>query len=65
LAGPAGTWKVVQAYSPTATFSWSTTGAGPGTYSFSVWVRDTSSNGISGNSSGRWDAFSSGTYTLH
>jgi len=64
IAAPGGTWKIVQAYSTSATYTWNTTGAAAGTYAISVWVRDTSSVGTSGNSTGRWDAYSSGTYSL-
>src|SRR6266567_3813447 len=38
-----GSWTIVQAYSPTATFSWNTTGLPAGTYRYSVWARDASS----------------------
>jgi spore germination protein YaaH len=62
---PGGTYQVAQDYSTIATFSWATTGLGPGQYRFSVWAKDTNSAGASGNSSGRWDAYNNGsTYTL-
>jgi len=37
------TWTIVQAYSATNTFNWTTTGLPLGTYKYSVWVRDASS----------------------
>src|SRR5216683_2146488 len=50
LAPGSSTWTIVQAYSTSATFNWTTTGLPAGTYRFSVWVRDSSSSGISCNS---------------
>ena len=41
--GQNGIWKIVQDYSPTSTFSWSTTGLAPGTYGLEVDVRNQSS----------------------
>jgi alpha-tubulin suppressor-like RCC1 family protein len=41
---PAGTWSEVQAYSPSATFSWNTSAAVSGNYSFQVWVRASGSS---------------------
>jgi len=64
IADPGGNWRMVQAYSTSATYTWNTAGAARGTYSISVWVRDASSNGVNGNSTGRWDAYSSGHYSL-
>jgi hypothetical protein len=64
LAPGATTWTLAQAYSATATLAWSTTGKAAGTYHVSVWVRDASSAGTSGNSSGTWDAYNSSQYTL-
>jgi PQQ-like domain len=57
LAPGAGAYQMVQAYSATRTFAWNTTGLAPGSYRFSIWVRDTSSSGIYGNQFGRWDAY--------
>jgi len=58
-------FTMVQDYSATGTFSWSTSGLVPGTYHFAVWARDTNSAGASGNASGRWDTYNNGTaYTL-
>jgi hypothetical protein len=41
---PGGTWTLVEAYSPSATYNWNTTGKAPGSYLFSVWARDASSS---------------------
>jgi len=57
LLPPGGTWALAQAYSPTAAYSWDTTGLAPGTYRFSVWARDASS----GNS---YDSFSAFDYAV-
>jgi hypothetical protein len=64
LAPGSGAWTVAQPYSNSATFNWTTTGRAVGTYSFSVWVRDTSSAGTACNSLGCLDAFVGATYTL-
>jgi len=57
ILAPAGSWKIAQAYSSSATFTWNTTPPS-GTYSYSVWVRDASS-------AAAYDAFLPGTtYTL-
>src|SRR5260370_40702093 len=64
MAAPGGSWKIVQAYSTSSTFNWSTTGAAAGTYSLSVWVRDASSIGTTADGGGRYDARRSGSYTL-
>src|SRR5260370_10581236 len=55
---------MVQAYSTSAAWQWSTSGATAGTYFVAVWARDSNSAGTSGNNFGRWDAFSSTQYTL-
>jgi len=59
-----GGWQIVQPYSSSATFTWTTTSKPAGVYSISVWVRDASSVGVNGNSTGRWDAYASGQYSL-
>jgi hypothetical protein len=65
LAPGATAYTVAQAYSPSATFDWSTTGLPPGVYRFSVWVKDADSGGAAGNAAGRWDAYNSTVaYTL-
>jgi len=64
LAPGSSTWMLAQAYSPSATFNWSTTGLPAGTYHFSVWVRDSSSAGTTSTSLGTFDAFVGNSYTL-
>jgi hypothetical protein len=65
LAPGSTTWKIAQAYSSTATFTWSTVGLPAGTYRYTVWVRDSSSSGTNSNSLGRFDSYSPATtYTL-
>ena len=62
---PGSQWQVVQAYSSSATFIWSTTGLAPGSYLYTVWARDSSSPGTSCGSLGCEDAYFPGTaYTL-
>jgi hypothetical protein len=55
---------MAQAYSSSGTFNWTTAGKAPGVYHISVWARDAGSSGSSGNSIGRWDAYTSFSYTL-
>jgi hypothetical protein len=58
-------YQVVEDYSTSASYTWNTAGLVPGTYRFSIWARDTSSTGVYGNTSGRWDAYNNNTvYTL-
>ena len=58
LLPPGGTWSIVQPYSSSASFNWSTAGRAAGSYLFSVWVRDLSSQAS-------YDAYdSSHSYTL-
>ena len=64
LAPGASSWAVVQPYSTSNTFSWSTTGKAPGAYQVAVWVRDASSAGVFSNTFGAWDVFSSIAYTV-
>jgi hypothetical protein len=64
LAPGASSWTLAQSYSSSGSFRWDTTGKPPGTYYFSVWVRDAGSAGTSGNSFGTWDAYNSSQYTL-
>jgi spore germination protein YaaH len=61
---PGGPWVLAQAYSSSPTFNWTTSGLPAGSYRFSVWARDASSPGTSGNSPNRYDAFSAFQYTL-
>jgi hypothetical protein len=58
------TWKVVQAWSTAATWTWSTTSVPAGTYRFSVWAKDAASSGLISNSLGRYDASAALPYTL-
>src|SRR5207249_3537748 len=43
VLAPGGGWTIVQTYSTSATFSWTTTGLPAGVYRYSVWVHDASS----------------------
>jgi uncharacterized protein (DUF2141 family) len=65
LAPGASAYQLAQDYSTSPTLTWNTTGLVPGTYRFSVWVKDAGSGGAFGNSAGRWDAYNNDTlYTL-
>ena len=64
LAPGSTTWTIAQAYSASATFNWTTTGLAPGTYRFSVWVRDAGSAGTNSNSLGSYDTFGGTNYSL-
>jgi len=64
LAPGSQTWKVVQAYSTSATYIWGTTGAAIGGYRFIVKARDMSSAGLAGSSLGTWDVYVATQYTL-
>jgi hypothetical protein len=55
---------VAQAYSTNAKFNWDTTMGIGGLYYLSLWARDASSTGISGDSLGKWDAYKATTYYL-
>ena len=58
ILAPGGSWTVMQTYSTSATFTWNTAGKPPGTYLYSVWVRDATS-------SAGYDAYFPGTaYTV-
>ncbi|HEX9476022.1 MAG TPA: hypothetical protein VGA41_05150 [Candidatus Dormibacteraeota bacterium] len=60
IQGPGGAWTIVQGYSSSSTFNWSTAGLPPGTYNFDVWVRQS-------GSTASWEAHISPnpTYTLN
>ena len=47
-SAPSGStaWTTAQAYSTSATFTWNTSGKAPGTYHYSVWVRDAGSSDL-------------------
>jgi len=66
LLAPGGaSYVMVRDYSSTATFTWTTTGLTVGAYRFSVWAKDSTSGGASGNASGRWDTYNnSAVYNL-
>lgn len=64
LAPGASSWQLAQAYSSSATYRWNTTGLAPGSYGISIWVRDSTSRGTSGNTSGRWDTYAAGQYRI-
>jgi uncharacterized protein YkwD len=65
LAPGSTTWTIAQPYSGTSTFTWNTTGLSPGTYRYTVWVRDASSAGTACNNLGCFDAYFTATnYTL-
>ena len=64
---PAGshTWQVAQPYSSSATLNWNTSGLAAGSYLYTVWARDTSSQGSSCSSLGCNDAyFSAAAFAL-
>jgi len=64
LLPPVGSWTVAQPYSLNSTFNWDTTGQAPGTYHFSVWVRDASSSGAFGTPPNTYDAYSTLDFAL-
>ncbi len=64
LAPGSHIWRVVQPYSTSATFSWTTTGAGTGTYRFIVKAQDASSAGLATSNLGTWDVYIAPQYTL-
>jgi polyvinyl alcohol dehydrogenase (cytochrome) len=53
-----GTWHLKRGFMSDPTWSWDTTGLGPGTYTVHVWANQ------SGDSTARWEAFASSTVTL-
>ena len=65
MAPGASAYTLARDYSTSNTYAWNTTGLVPGTYRFSVWVRDSGSGGAFGNAAGRWDAYDNATtYSL-
>jgi hypothetical protein len=64
LAPGSATWRIVQGYTTSAGFTWTTTGSPAGIYRITVWVRDTSSVGRFSDAAGRWDASINTQYTL-
>ena len=57
LLPPGGAWRLAQAYSSSATFSWNTNGLKAGAYRFSVWAKDAAT-------SSAYDSFSAFPYAL-
>src|SRR5262249_15478107 len=57
-------YQLLQDYSTTPTYAWSTGGLTPGSYRFVVWARDANSTGAFGNGLGRWDVVAALTYRL-
>lgn len=64
LRSPAGAWSMVRPYAVTNSFAWSTGGAMPGVYRFSVWARDATISGTGGSPPNTYDAFSAFDYTV-
>lgn len=64
LAPGAKSYKMVQDYSATSLFVWSTTGLAAGTYRIVVWVRDTASSGAVTSTLGRFDASAGTAYRI-
>lgn len=64
LLPPGGSWRIVQPYSSSAIYRWNTTGLIPGSYRFSVWVRDAISPGFNGWPPNTYDVFSAFDYQL-
>ena len=64
LAQGSSAWRIVQPYSPLATYTWNSTGAAPGVEHFGVWVRDTSSAGTNSTSLGSYDALAGIPYSV-
>jgi len=61
----ASLYTLAHTYNTSAVWSWNTAGFTKGTYRINVWVRDNSSSGTFGNSSGRWDAYNANlAYTI-
>jgi hypothetical protein len=55
---PDGTWHLKQAFGPSATFNWDTSGLAPGSYSVHLWANQ------SGDSQSTFEAFASSAVTL-
>ncbi|HEV2415049.1 MAG TPA: glycosyl hydrolase family 18 protein [Candidatus Dormibacteraeota bacterium] len=61
---PGGSWSIIQPYSSTAKFNWSTAGLLPGTYRFTVYVRSAATNGIYGTPPFAYDSVAGSEYQL-
>jgi len=44
IQAPGGAWNIVQGFSPSSTYVWSTGGSATGTYLFDIWVRQSGSS---------------------
>ena len=58
VLAPGSSWTVEQAYSPSPTFNWNTSGLVPGAYQVVVWVRQL------GDGNATYDVGAGGNYTL-
>jgi hypothetical protein len=59
-----GTWTVEQPWGTQDWWSWNSNGAPAGTYSFGVWVRDSSSLGVYIQGSDGYDTYAALSYTV-
>jgi hypothetical protein len=65
LAPGSTTWQIVQPFSASSTFTWTTTGLPGGRYTYTVWARDAGSGGGSCSNLGCTDTYYPATpYTL-
>ncbi len=61
----ATSYTLLNSYSSSATYTWSTGSQPLGAYRINVWVRDAASAGVYSNASGTWDAYDASlTYSL-
>jgi hypothetical protein len=58
----ASLYTLVQSYSSSGSYVWSTTGLPRGTYRINVWVRDAASPGTYGNAWGTYDNYNAAVY---
>jgi N-acetyl-anhydromuramyl-L-alanine amidase AmpD len=58
LQYPDGTWHMVQAFSPSSSWTWNTPGLAKGNYVIHVWANQ------QGTGTSRWQAYAESTYTL-
>jgi phosphatidylinositol-3-phosphatase len=58
------TWRIVQQYSSSASYSWNTAGQAQGTYRFIVMARDSGSTGTYANAQSSWDSYLNQPYAL-
>jgi hypothetical protein len=64
LLPPGGIWTLVQAYSATTTYGWTTTGKPAGAYLFAAWARDAISPGTLGSAPNTYDTAGTLSYSL-